>query len=118
MAFYDNMAATATNLIRKFGQEVILSRIIGETFDGPSGEYTGGTATDWTGFGARFEYSSYNIDVVNILSTDIKLLLELVAEIPKIGDTVEVDSRKYEVINVKSIAPATSVVYYELQLRV
>lgn len=115
-AFYTNLTKVAKSLLTQYGHEVTLSRISGETFDGPTGEYSGGTPISWTGYGARFMYSKYELSG-DVLATDMKLVLESVTVVPKVGDTVTYDSIEYSIVNVKAIAPSTSTVYYELQLR-
>ena len=61
MAFYPNLASTASRLLAKYGQSVTLSRLTGATFDPALGEDSGGSTLTITGNGASFNYNSSEV---------------------------------------------------------
>lgn len=102
--------ATGLSVVVSFTQETSTS------FDGTLGVDTVSTAT-FTGNGVKEKYTKDEIDDTNVLSSDIKLILEKTSTAPKIGDACAIGSTSYRVMNVTPIDPGNVVINYELQLR-
>jgi len=118
MSFYSNLSATALKLLTKFGQAVDISRDTTSSFNPATGITTPGAQVTDSGFGASFDYTAQEIDGTNIIKGDIRLILNSVTRTPESGDTVTIDSVVYRLMNVEKIAPAGTVVIYDIQLRV
>ena len=114
--FYQNLAATASRLLANKGQSVTFSRETSTGFDPALGVDTT-TTSSYSGNGGAFDYNSSEIDGEIIQRGDIRLVLEAVDTAPLIGDTCDIDSLAYRVMNVKPTSPAGVPVIYELQLR-
>jgi len=111
MAFnYAPLSATAKSLITDFGQSVTFTRIA-ETYS-PTGLSTGS--------------STYTANLVIIdapkqqdetgLITETKTALVTSDTAVLISDTVAVNSEHFRVLNVKALSPASTLIYYELEL--
>ena len=116
MTFYTNMAATATRLLAKYGQTITWSQTTGGTYNPATGETTGGTTTNYSGYGALLDFNTSLIDGDQIQATDKRLLLQS-GDIAAIQDQLTVDGTAYTVVMKKEINPAGTVVMYEFQLR-
>lgn len=117
MSFYANLAAVATKLLQSKGQLVTVSRTTGATLDPAAGEYTGGTTTQFTGYGAAFDYAKSEIDGELIQAGDVRFLFEATDTAPLVGDNLLLDSVNYRVMSIIKTSPGGTVVLYELQLR-
>lgn len=116
MTIYDNLRATATKLLTKYGQIVTLSRETVSSYDPVLGVPTSSTA-EYTGYAAMFDYQLSEIDGQTIQRGDARLLLQVISIEPKNGDNVTVNGIQYSVINATILAPGGAAVVYELQLR-
>lgn len=114
--FYDNLAQTASGLLHQFGQSVTFHRGVVGQYDPSTGKPAVSTLS-YTGFGAAFDYSRKEIDGTNVLSGDIKFLLERTTTTPAVHDVVTIDGKGYRVLVVTPTAPGGTVVMYECQLR-
>lgn len=116
MTFYADMQSLATELLTEFGQNATWSRTEGGTRDPATGNVTGGTTTNYSGYGTLFDFNTMLIDGEQILATDKRFLIES-GDIPKVADKLTINSVVYTVIAVNELNPAGTVVMYELQLR-
>lgn len=113
MAFdYSPLNTTAKTLIANFGQQITFSRLT-ETYNITSATST--TTSTYTAEvamldEAKEEQGSSVIGVTHnaVAHSDTQIL---------VGDTATINSQSYRVVSVKEVKPATTVIYYELQLR-
>jgi hypothetical protein len=73
--FYDDMAATALELLAEFGQSVTLSRTTGGSIDPVTGAVTAGTDASVITTGLIKPYPDKMIDGTRILASDRELVL-------------------------------------------
>ena len=118
MSFYGNMAATALRLLTSFGQAVVFTRPTGDTFDPPTGSYSGGTTTTITGVGSAFDYEKGEIDGTIVQKGDIRLIFEASTVAPAQNDNCAIDSINYRVMSVEPLSPGGTNVIFTVQLRV
>lgn len=115
-SFYQNLAATATRLLTKYGQTVTVTRDVVGTVDPITGQGTPGTPVTFTGKGAIFDYDIRLVDGVMIQATDKRLMLEA-ANAPEIGDVITTADGDYTAVSVNPTSPAGTVVKYDIQIR-
>lgn len=110
---------TASRLLAKEGEPVVLSYTTAEVRDPATGEIvTPGSTVTVDGNGYPCGYRSMDIDGDVIRQGDIRLTLEKVSERPQVGWSCLVDSVSYRVMDVRKVRRAGSDVIYTLQLRV
>jgi hypothetical protein len=113
MRIYQNMAATASRLLSKFGQAITITRYSSSSYN-PATSSASLTGTDTITVGAIFSYKDSMIDGALIKRGDKYLLCPVIADV---GDKVTIATVKYSVIDVKSINPAGTPVMYKFNLR-
>ncbi len=114
---YDELAEIADELLKEFGQEVVIRRVMAGEYNPETGSATL-TTVDQAGVGAVFDYGDRLIDGSMILSGDKQLFLSPVgigAPTPEHKAIVGQDT--YNIVRVKTTAPAGTAVLYECQLR-
>lgn len=111
-------AATASRLLAKYGEPVVVAFPGAPAFDPVTGAPTTGAAgTTYTAKGYPGRYESGEIDDTVIRADDVRLILELIAQRPATGCTALVDGVTYRVMVVKPIRKAGQDVVYICQLR-
>jgi hypothetical protein len=120
---YAKPAATSLRLLIRFGRSVTLRKQAAGAYD-PATSSSTITTTDYTGQGALFDFNEHTIgqqygDGVTVLMGDKNLLLAPsgITAAPVPGDLLIFGSDTYQVMRVKAVAPAGTVVLYELHLR-
>jgi hypothetical protein len=128
MSVYTGFQKTANRLLKGKGQVITITRQSAGTYDPATGTSTVTTSTQ-TGWGAIFEYDTKQAGIFNVPGSliqvgDKQLLLSPLNSsgsaltAPAINDTVtDAAGKAYTVTQVKSMAPAGTVVLYELNLR-
>jgi len=116
MSFYSDMAVDATELLKEFGESVTLKYTTGGTVDPVAGTVSG-AAQSIIANGYPGEFNKNEIDQTNILSTDIRLILEKTAVIPAPNNTVELGGKTYRVVNNRQIGLTADNVINIVQLR-
>ncbi len=114
---YDRARATAERMISRFGQAGAIRRAGAPT--GDAWNPTPGTPIDHACNLVVLDYSAREIDGTLIRSTDRKIYvaaLGLAIE-PTEADRVVIDGVALEIVNVMTLAPAGTAVYFELQAR-
>jgi hypothetical protein len=113
MAFYDEMAALALELLTEFGSSVSIYRVDGRAIDPVSGAVTAGTPSTLTTTGVMRSYKSELVDGVNVLRGDRELVLSN-EQTPTLSDLIVFGSDKWRVINVSTVRPdnATAIVHF------
>jgi hypothetical protein len=115
---YAKSAATALRLLTKFGQPVTLRKQTAGAYDPATGTATI-TTSDTAGNAAILEFSDgerYQAGTT-IQEGDKKALLNAAAVTPAPNDLLIAGSVTWTVLGVKTLAPAGTVVLYELHLR-
>ena len=118
MFSYAASRATADRLIRSFGQAATLNH---RTTTTPANPWDAPTVTT-TSYSVQIVVETYKDGLVNgtsILSGDRKILLSALglAVVPTVEDTLTIGGDAWGVVNVKPLAPGTTVVLYEIQAR-
>ncbi|MFT0941693.1 hypothetical protein ACMGLT_10570 [Enterobacter hormaechei] len=112
---YRRMRATATRLLKDNGKSYQLTRGGTTTRDQHGKEVTtpGITATVT---GVITEYSSREIDGSMIATGDKKLAATFETEV-RIDDRIEIDGKKWRVVQPNPVKPADVLISYNIQLR-
>lgn len=108
--------ADADELIDEFGQDGFLRR---RTTTGPDYDPQEGEPVDHPVVFAVLDYTKGEIDGTRILATDKKVYLAVrdLAVTPGLDDLLVVGGIPHSIIQVKPLAPAGTVVFWELQVR-
>lgn len=119
MAFYDEMAALALELIAEFGQPVTLRNIQAGEYD-PDNTAGGDVIIEQTAQGILLDFTGleFQNDTL-IVRGDKKLKVAALgmAWKPKPQIEADVQGKTWTVINFKEINPAGTPILYELQVR-
>lgn len=124
MAFYDDMATVALELISEFGQTAVLDDVTPGTYDPITGETTGDVAVtqpaqlillDYTlqESGAKYAEGS------QVLTGDKKILIAAkgLEWEPELTTTVTADGAFWRAVNIKVSKPAGTPLVYEIHGR-
>ena len=117
MVSYTALASVASQLLTSFGDDAVFSRTSGATFSAATGSYSGGTSTTFSSKAVRFDYDAREIDGEQVQRGDVRLVVEAANGAPLINDNCAFDSVSYRVMSIKTLSPAGTDLYYELQLR-
>jgi hypothetical protein len=110
--FYDDMAATALELLAEFGQSVTLSRTTGGSIDPVTGAVTAGTDASVITTGLIKPYPDKMIDGTRILASDRELVLSN-EQVPLSTDKPVIGGEEFAIVDIKTVSPAgTDVVYF------
>ncbi len=112
---YRRMRNTATRLLTENGKAYPLTRGGGTTRDQFGKEITTPTVTA-TVTGVITEYSAREIDGSLIATGDKKLAATFETEILR-DDLIEIDGRKWRVVQPNPVKPADVLISYNIQLR-
>lgn len=111
-------AETASRLLAKYGEPVVVSFPGTPSFDPVTGApVSGTTGASYTAKGYPGQYGNTEIDDSVIKSGDIRLILELIGQRPEAGCTALVDGVTYRIMAVKPIRKTGQDVIYICQLR-
>tara|TARA_R110000782_G_C14819221_1_gene413868 strand:- start:21717 stop:22073 length:357 start_codon:yes stop_codon:yes gene_type:complete len=117
MAFYDDMAAVAVELLNEFGTPVVLPRVTGGSYDPVTGETTAGSDESATTIGLIKPYPDNLIDGTRIRSTDKMLVITAAVE-PLMTDTPQMGGTTLgSVVGIKTVNPAGIPICYFVQVR-
>lgn len=116
MAFYDDMAATATELLTEFGAPVTLARTTGESTHPVTGVVTPGTDDTKTTIGILKKYPDNFIDGTRILSGDRMLILDASVQ-PLMTDRPVIGEQQWTPVSIETINPAGTPLTYSVQVR-
>ena len=115
-ACYDNMAATASRLIGKYGQAISIKRTTGGTIDPVAGTVTAGTASTLTTTGILQRYPDSLIDGTRILTSDRLAILAPTSE-PILTDKLAFGSKDWTIVSIQTANPAGTPLVYFVQVR-
>lgn len=118
--FYENMRDNvASPLIKKFGKAITFTRDDGTSvLDPVTGQYTGGSPINISGYGIQSYYKKEQIDGKLVQKNDVKFVCVDLSEVPVPGDTATFGGSSYSVIDVQPIKPADTAVVFIVQARV
>ena len=126
MSVYDRPKASATRMLKKYGQTVTLTNKSAGAYDPATGAASVTTATQTTE-GAVFEwglatirYGQGYIDqtLINVGDKQLFLSATELTTPPALGDTVTIGSKVYTLVPpLKPLSPAGTVVLYECNIR-
>lgn len=116
MAFYDEMAATVTELLDEFGREMALRRSAESSYDPATGETTGGGEVDLPTIGLfrsmTAEYAATN----QVLAGDRLAIIDASQE-PSASDRLVAGADALTIVRIEAINPAGTPLAYRLQVR-
>ena len=123
---YTKSAETAERLLQKFGQAVTLSRpsTSAPTYDPATGVSSPVAPATYSGRGAVFDYKQTDVNATLVQAGDQRLYLSpfqadgtAMPEPTTSDDVALADATVYSVQRAGKVAPAGTVVLYDLQLR-
>jgi hypothetical protein len=90
-----------------------------KTYAAGPNEWTNGaeTSTQVSMLVVKSDYSLFEIDGINVLATDERILVPVGSVAPKVGDHFTVNSVELRVQSIKPLDPGGTAVMYEVQLR-
>lgn len=120
-AFYDDLAATAAELLEEFGQAMTLKKLTGGAFNDET-QTVEQTEVVTTVQGAAFPYDAKAIVGTQIQQGDVQVFLSPIdLTMPDVDDVLNLNdgmgARDFKVIAVKPIAPAGQPALVEVQVR-
>lgn len=134
---YTKVRDKATTLLTKFGQAAYLNRYESTTtytqsFDvikkqtkwvhTSTGDvlYTPptGSLKQYLYQAVVSEYSINEIDGINILATDKKIILSYNSTMPEINEYLLIGTTKYKIVNISVVSPGSDVVLFKVQARI
>lgn len=121
MAFYDEMAALALEMITEFGQPVtIRATTVGE-YDPDTGTVPPDTVTDQTAQGILIDFTGQEFQTNSIIrqgDKKLKIAAQGLAWAPGLLNKVIAQGRTWSIVPpLKEINPAGTPILYELQVR-
>ena len=114
--FYTRMAATASRLLTKYGMEITIKRLSGNSINPVTGAVVTGTTTTYTPQGIVQHYNDNQIDGTRILASDRLVIVDETVE-PLTTDTITLSSQDWSIISVKEVKPSTVGIVYFIQAR-
>jgi len=118
MAFYDEIAALADELLVEFGGPAVLTRVTPGGYDPGTGTTTGDVTTAWNATVACFEYEQVEIDGTKIRQGDQRVYMSVIGIVnPQTGDTLTVNGVVLNVVASRPLKPASTAVLYDVQVR-
>ena len=116
MSLYGALRSVSANVIKDFGVNVTFTHSTSSSFDPILGVDTA-TDSTFTGYGVKEIYTTDEVDGVNVLKSDFKLILEKTTTAPIVKDTCTIGTDVYRVMSVGAIDPDAVAIIYEVQLR-
>jgi hypothetical protein len=121
MAFYDEMAVMALEMITEFGQPVIIRATIAGEYDPDTGTAGPGTVSEQTAQGILLDFTGQefqNNSLIKQGDKKLKLAAKGLTSAPSLLSKVIADGKTYTIVPpLKEINPAGTPLLYELQVR-
>ena len=121
MAFYDEMAAMALEMITEFGQPVTIRAITVGEYDPDTGTAPPDTVTEQTAHGILLDFTGQefqNNSLIKQGDKKLKIAAKALAWAPDLLNKVIVQGRTWSIVPpLKEINPAGTPILYELQVR-
>ena len=121
MAFYDEMAVMAFDLITEFGLPVTLRTLTPGWYDPELGETTPETVTEQVGQGILIDYTGLEFQANSLIKQGdkkLKLAAKGLSSAPSLLSKVIADGKTWAIVPpLKEVNPAGTPLLYELQVR-
>ncbi|MPR00687.1 hypothetical protein F0169_00550 [Pseudomonas sp. MAFF 212408] len=121
MAFYDEMAVMALEMITEFGQPVTISKTEQGDYDSETGGEASGATVEQTAQGILLDFTGQefqNNSLIRQGDKKLKIAAQGMAWIPGLLDKVVAQGRTWSIVPpLKEINPAGTPILYELQVR-
>ena len=121
MAFYDEMAVMALDIIREFGQPVIIRATTVGEYDPEVGTAPPDTVIEQTAQGILIDFAGQefqNNSLIKQGDKKLKIAAQGLAWVPGLLNKVIVQGRTWSIVPpLKEINPAGTPILYELQVR-
>ncbi|MCH5508821.1 hypothetical protein [Pseudomonas syringae] len=121
MAFYDEMAAMALDLITEYGQAVTIRDAIKGGYNPATGTTSPDTVTERTAQGILLDFTGQEFQtntLIKVGDKKLKIAAQGLSEPPTLFSKVVVQGRTWSIIPpLKEINPAGTPLLYELQVR-
>ena len=121
MAFYDEMAVTALNMITEYGQPVIIRATIVGEYDPETGSAPPESIKEQTAQGILLDFTGQEFQTNSLIKQGdkkLKIAAQGLAWVPDLLDKVVVQGRTWSIVPpLKEINPAGTPILYELLVR-
>lgn len=121
MAFYDEMAAMALDLITEFGQPVALRDTVKGSYNPATGANTPDTVSERTAQGILLDFTGQEFQANSLIKTGdkkLKIAASGLATPPTLLSKVVIQGKTWSIVPpLKDINPAGTPLLYELQVR-
>jgi len=121
MAFYDEMAVMALEMITEFGQPVTISKMESGEYDPEIGGEVPGATVEQIAQGILLDFTGQefqNNSLIKQGDKKLKIAAQGLAWVPDLLDKVVVQGRTWSIVPpLKEINPAGTPILYELQVR-
>lgn len=121
MAFYDEMAVMALEMITEFGQPVIIRAITVGEYDPDAGSAPPDTVIEQTAQGMLLDFSGQEFQTNSLIrqgDKKLKIAAQGLQWAPDLLNKVVVQGRTWSIVPpLKEINPAGTPILYELQVR-
>lgn len=114
-AFYDRLASTASRLIAKYGQSMLLVRS-GDSVDPVTGVTTSGSGTNIKVNGILQKYPDNLIDGTRIKASDRLVIIDGTSE-PLMSDLVKINNQDWSIESIQTSNPAGTALVFFVQTR-
>lgn len=121
MAFYDDMAVMALEMITEFGQPVTISKTEPGEYDPETGGNAPGVAVEQTAQGILLDFTGIefqNNSLIRQGDKKLKIAAQGLTWVPGLLDKVVAQGRTWSIVPpLKEVNPAGTPILYELQVR-
>ena len=121
MAFYDEMAVMALDMITEFGQPVTISKTEPGEYDPETGGDSPGATIEQTGQGILRDFTGLefqNNSLIKQGDKKLKIAAQGLEWVPDLLSKVSIQDRTWSIVPpLKEINPAGTPILYELQVR-
>ena len=121
MAFYDEMAVTALNMITEFGQPVIIRATIVGEYDPETGSAPPESIKEQTAQGILLDFTGQEFQTNSLIKQGdkkLKIAAQGLAWVPGLLDKVVAQGHSWSIVPpLKEFNPAGTPIVYELQVR-
>ncbi|WP_332847547.1 hypothetical protein [Pseudomonas lactucae] len=121
MAFYDEMAVMALEMITEFGQPVTISKTEPGEYDPETGAEASGATVEQIAQGILLDFTGIefqNNSLIRQGDKKLKIAAQGLAWVPGLLDKVVAQGRTWSIVPpLKEINPAGTPILYELQVR-
>ena len=121
MAFYDEMAVMALEMITEFGQPVTISKTEPGEYDPETGGESPGTTIEQTAQGILIDFTGQefqNNSLIKQGDKKLKIAAQGLEWVPDLLNKVIIQGRTWSIVPpLKEINPAGAPILYELQVR-